>query len=477
MGEVRKEDESTLLPIDIFVCYAREDEEYRQRLEKHLAIFQKEGLIHIWHDGKISPGEEWEQVIHTQLNTAQIVLFLLSPDFIASEYCYSVEMKKALERHIREEVRVIPIIIRPINWENTPLGKLQVLPKDAKPIALWRNRDAAFLDVEKGIRRVIEEVQAQSFTFTPSLLSQKESQKSLQKTYVMEEASLPEMLVAKRETCQESPGASQMLITHQLAAPEDASLSVDERISSPRNKNSRKRALLVSSIIILSVLAVCLIPFLSLPTCSFAICPSSLQLTKQPTPQHEGETQDQNLSISLVAVVSPSFVLLGDPKRYSGGITPPTDISAVLLPQNPSTYDTIIINVQNRRYGGADIFIDYVGLKLLSVPALPRPLKVWTPGVTTTYIGYPYPVKYTGQQPGQLLYAEPAKHVTLSPAGPGKSGESDSLSIQVMSTVTAYLRFQVEITYQIVGAPRMLILPQVFQVAFSDASNWQKESL
>jgi hypothetical protein len=273
-----------------------------------------------------------------------------------------------------------------------------------------------------------------------------------------------------------SEGLSQTLIHSPLTAVEDGIPPFGERIYTPQSKNSRKRRLLISTAILL-VLAVSLVPFLPLPACSFAFCHSSPQPTQQSSSQQEGETRDQNLSVELVAVVSPSFVLPDDPKHYSGGITPPTSISAVLLPKNTSTYDTIIINVQNLRYGGADIFIDYVALKLLSIPALPQPLRVWTPGVATTYIGYPYPVTYKGQQQGQLLYAEPPKPVILTPAGPNHTGETDPLSLQIMSTVTAYLRFQVEITYQITGPEQTLILPQIFQVVFSDASNWQEEIL
>ncbi len=145
------------------------------------------------------------------------------------------------------------------------------------------------------------------------------------------------------------------------------------------------------------------------------------------------------------------------------------------LAKNTSTHYTIIINVQNLRYEGADILIDYVALKLLAIPALPHPLRVWTPGVATTYLGYPYPVTYKGQKPGQLLYAKHSKNVILAPAGPNLTGESDTLSIQVMSKVAARLQFQVEITYQITSGPLTLILPWSFQVVFSDASNWQDE--
>ncbi len=241
------------------------------------------------------------------------------------------------------------------------------------------------------------------------------------------------------------------------------------RISIPKSKKS----LLISATILLA-LAFSLLPFFPLPTCSFPFCYSSQRSIKQSSSQDEREVQNQNLSVELIDVVSPSFVFLDDPKRHSGGTPPSTDISAVLLPKNASTYDTIIVNVQNLRYGGAYILIDSIALHLLSIPPFPqRPLSVWTPGGARTYIAYPYPVTYTGQTPGQLLYAEPLHNVTLEPR------ETNQLSIQVLSRVTAFLQFQVQIFYRIANAntESSLILPRTFQVVFSDASNWHEKIL
>lgn len=150
--------------IEIFLCYAHEDEEYRRQLEKQLKVFQREELIRVWHDRIISPGEEWEKQIHSHLNTAQIVLLLVSPDFMNSDYCYSIELTVALKRHMDGEACVIPIIVRPVHWTGGPLGKLQALPRDAIPItdSRWHSLDAAFFDVAEGIRTVIEAFIAKS---------------------------------------------------------------------------------------------------------------------------------------------------------------------------------------------------------------------------------------------------------------------------------------------------------------------------
>jgi hypothetical protein len=141
--------------VRIFCCYAREDEPLLNNLKTHLKPQQRQGLIHIWHDRDILAGAEWEQEVEQQLNTAQVILLLVSPDFMASDYCYTKEMQQVLARHARGEVRAIPIILRPTDWQITPLGKLQALPRDGKPITTWANRDNAYLDAAIGIRTVV----------------------------------------------------------------------------------------------------------------------------------------------------------------------------------------------------------------------------------------------------------------------------------------------------------------------------------
>src|SRR5260370_10438538 len=153
--------------VEVLLCYGQKEEQLLKKLKIQLKPIQREGLVKIWHDRDISAGKDWEQEIDKHLNTAQIILLLISPDFIDSEYCYSIEMKRAMERDKLGEVRAIPIILRPTDWHNTPLGKLQALPKDGKPITTWRNRDTAFLDVAKGLRKAIEEMSRISL-YTPS---------------------------------------------------------------------------------------------------------------------------------------------------------------------------------------------------------------------------------------------------------------------------------------------------------------------
>src|SRR5579862_3836227 len=150
-------DQQPIKPIELFYSYSHKDEKLREKLETHLALLKRQGVIADWHDRKITAGQEWSNKIDEHLNTAQIILLLVSADFLASDYCYDVEMKRAIERHETGEAYVIPIILRPCDWHSAPFGKLQALPRDAKPIRQWADRDAAFLDVIQGIRRSAKE--------------------------------------------------------------------------------------------------------------------------------------------------------------------------------------------------------------------------------------------------------------------------------------------------------------------------------
>jgi tetratricopeptide (TPR) repeat protein len=148
----------------LFYSYAHEDEKLRDELEKHLVMLHREGTISEWHDRAIVPGQEWDQQIDEHLDSADIILLLVSPDFLASDYCYDTEVKRAMERHDAGEARVIPVILRKCEWTRTPFAKLQALPKNARPIKGRRDRDAAFNDVAQGIRRAAEQLLAKRQT-------------------------------------------------------------------------------------------------------------------------------------------------------------------------------------------------------------------------------------------------------------------------------------------------------------------------
>jgi len=144
-------------PISIFFSYAHEDEALRDKLAKHLKLLERQKVIQQWHDRRILAGTEWKGQIDHHLESAQIILLLLSSDFLASDYCYDLEMRRALERHEAGEARVIPIVLRPAdNLWKSPFGKLQALPTDGKAVTLWANEDEAFANIARGIRLTAE---------------------------------------------------------------------------------------------------------------------------------------------------------------------------------------------------------------------------------------------------------------------------------------------------------------------------------
>ena len=154
--------ESENRALRLFYSYSHKDEELRDELETHLKIMQRQGLIQFWHDRRITAGSEWKGEIDENLERADIILLLVSADFIASDYCYDIEMKRALERHDNKDARVIPVIIRDVNWTNAPFSKLEMLPKDGKAVTTWgpdkNARDRAWRNVSEGIEKVIEEM-------------------------------------------------------------------------------------------------------------------------------------------------------------------------------------------------------------------------------------------------------------------------------------------------------------------------------
>jgi TIR domain len=146
-------------PLAVFISYSHKDEALREELETQLKLMQRRNMISVWHDRKIDPGDEWKGQLDDNLESAAIILLLVSADFIASDYCYDVEMKRALERH-NHGARVIPVILRNVDWSTTRFAKLQGLPKDGRPVVLWPDRDSAWKDVAKGISKAVESIRS-----------------------------------------------------------------------------------------------------------------------------------------------------------------------------------------------------------------------------------------------------------------------------------------------------------------------------
>jgi internalin A len=136
--------------------YSHEDEKLRDQLETHLKLLQRQGIISTWHDRQIMGGERWASVIDDNFTRADLILLLVSADFLASDYCYQTEMSLALHREAKGEATVVPVILRACDWKNAPFGKLQGFPKDMKAVTSWPNHDEAWTDVAEGIRKVAE---------------------------------------------------------------------------------------------------------------------------------------------------------------------------------------------------------------------------------------------------------------------------------------------------------------------------------
>ena len=140
----------------IFISYSHRDQEALERLHTHLAPLRSEGLIDTWYDRQILAGERIDEEIGKELESCDLFLMLVSPDFLASDYCVNREMKRALERHREGAAHVVPIIVEPCDWFSSPLHELRALPCDGRPISEWPNQNNAYLDVVKELRRILE---------------------------------------------------------------------------------------------------------------------------------------------------------------------------------------------------------------------------------------------------------------------------------------------------------------------------------
>ena len=147
--------------VRIFYSYSHDEEKYCRRLDTHLSVLRRQGLIDGWHYRRILAGQNWNDEIDQHFEQSQIILLLISASFIASDYCYGRELKRALELHDDGRATVIPVIVRPVDWMNLPFSKLQALPTDGKPVTKWHDQEEAWADITQGIREVIANIQRQ----------------------------------------------------------------------------------------------------------------------------------------------------------------------------------------------------------------------------------------------------------------------------------------------------------------------------
>ena len=157
-GSVGLKNRPDATALNVFVSYSHIDERAKDELLKHLQPLTTSRLIEAWTDRQIKGGENWDDKIGQALEKADIILLIISIDFINSDYCYGIEMERAMEKHADGTARVIPVIYRNCMWSQAPFAGLQALPKDAKPVMSWESVDDAFVNIAEGIKTVAEEL-------------------------------------------------------------------------------------------------------------------------------------------------------------------------------------------------------------------------------------------------------------------------------------------------------------------------------
>lgn len=145
--------------LKLFISYAHKDEKWRDTLTPNLGLLEREGLVEVWCDLQIAPGDKWDDEIKRKLEEADLYLFLMSTDLLNSDYVQDVELPIARRRHEEGKARLVPVVVRKCSWEGH-VGDIQALPRGAKPVKQWRDKDEACFDVEEGLRKTIADVRA-----------------------------------------------------------------------------------------------------------------------------------------------------------------------------------------------------------------------------------------------------------------------------------------------------------------------------
>ena len=140
--------------VRIFVSYSHVDDAVRAKLETHLATLKRDG-VSTWYDGDLTAGDSLRRGIARELRRAHLFVALLSPDYIASHYCWKLEYQRAMNRRARGAMQVVALIVRPCDWRATRAAGFKLLPADGRPVSRWRSADDALLDAAQGIRKAV----------------------------------------------------------------------------------------------------------------------------------------------------------------------------------------------------------------------------------------------------------------------------------------------------------------------------------
>ncbi|TXE12356.1 toll/interleukin-1 receptor domain-containing protein [Algoriphagus aquimarinus] len=140
----------------IFLSYSHKDEELKKELDSHLVPLKRSGKIDTWNDREIIAGQEWNEEILAELNKSEVILLLISKDFIASQYIWEKELQIAMSRQDKGNAFVVPIILKSCLWEDMPFAKLQGLPRNAKPVTSFQDRDEAFTEIAIALKKLVD---------------------------------------------------------------------------------------------------------------------------------------------------------------------------------------------------------------------------------------------------------------------------------------------------------------------------------
>lgn len=146
----------------IFYSYANEDIELVERLSKFLKPLRHNNKIDEWHDRMILPGEFWESEINKHLESAHLILFMVSADFLASEYCFGIEVEKAFDRLKKGEIAILPVLLKPCLWRESRFSELPIIPRNANPITSWTSVEEAFNNVAEEIQKLVSTLPPES---------------------------------------------------------------------------------------------------------------------------------------------------------------------------------------------------------------------------------------------------------------------------------------------------------------------------
>jgi hypothetical protein len=162
--------------ISVFISYAHRDEKLKERFLVHLGALKRKRLVGVWHDRMLRPGEHLDRTIESELARADLVILLVSPDFINSDYCTEKEMQRAFARAKDGRGNVAAVILKQCAWRDIPidneggrLGDFLVTPRDGKPVAQWPGgQDEALASVVEDIKRLITDKSASGTVVRPA---------------------------------------------------------------------------------------------------------------------------------------------------------------------------------------------------------------------------------------------------------------------------------------------------------------------